>query len=363
MVDRKQEKAAQAAFSFIRACLAEPGFPKPSAWRFLDAPSLRQVCGKLTPESRARLGIDRAGAALVAALAYSDGPSSLLPWVDEAVQAYPGPSAGLARFARADWYGELLACLKALSDRVRSDLAKAGFEPGGKADWQRFANSGLPEGQLAVASGLGAQGRHGLVIVGPSGGPSGELSGGHGSGGPVSAAGRPAAGRIVGPGVILGILLLPFALPEEEKEALGLPAGPEAFAARCGSCRACIEACPTGALGFGATEALFSRESCLQHWTALSGPLPPKVEARWGGRLYGCDACLEACPHFRPDPAADCGRGALGPGLPAAWMLSAPEDELKARLKGTALGLGWMSLDAFRRNARLALFDGQGPKA
>jgi hypothetical protein len=44
-------------------------------------------------------------------------------------------------------------------------------------------------------------------------------------------------------------------------------------------------------------------------------------------------------------------------------MLSAPEDELKARLKGTALGLGWMSLDAFRRNARLALFDGQGPKA
>lgn len=78
--------------------------------------------------------------------------------------------------------------------------------------------------------------------------------------------------------------------------------------ATCGSCRACIEACPTGALSQSrdgqAGGILYQRELCLQHWSALSGGLPPEIEAAWAGRLYGCDACLEACPRFHPDQSS-----------------------------------------------------------
>jgi epoxyqueuosine reductase len=153
---------------------------------------------------------------------------------------------------------------------------------------------------------------------------------------------------------VLGILLLPFALPEEELAPLQ-PASLPAFGSACGSCRACLEACPTGALSWRAEAPGFDRELCLQHWSAIEGELPPAIEARWGQRLYGCDACLEACPHFQADPLARTERGLLGPGLPAGWLAGAPDAEIKARLAGTALGLGWMKPAAFRRNARLAM--------
>lgn len=66
---------------------------------------------------------------------------------------------------------------------------------------------------------------------------------------------------------------------------------------RCGSCRRCERACPTGALKDGHCDA----RRCLSYWTieAQEAP-PPDIAAAQQQNLYGCDACQTACPWNRP---------------------------------------------------------------
>lgn len=69
----------------------------------------------------------------------------------------------------------------------------------------------------------------------------------------------------------------------------------------CGSCEACIKACPVGALKDGALDA----NRCLAYWTTQSKePVPADIAAK-ASYAYGCDLCQEACPHNkRPGPIA-----------------------------------------------------------
>lgn len=317
--------AAEAAVSIIDAELALS--PSLSSWAWLGRKGIEGASGGLPRETAARYGLAGCKSLIVAALNYGEGPLKPPEWA----QSYPGPLLKLARFARADWYGELCARLKAAAARARARLAAESFDPGSPDEWRCLANSGLPEKAFALASGLGWRGRNDLVIV----------TGGHGF-----------AQAFVGPGAVLGLLLLPFDI-----DSLGpLPgSGPVSAQAllrggSCGSCHACVDACPSHALG----PEGFTRELCRQHWSARAGELPPAVAAAWGDMLYGCDLCLEACPHFHTDADASCGRGLLGPGLPLAWLLEAGEAEMRGRLRGTVLGRKWMDYDAFRRSARLA---------
>jgi epoxyqueuosine reductase len=66
--------------------------------------------------------------------------------------------------------------------------------------------------------------------------------------------------------------------------------------ADCGSCRLCIDACPTGALDEPGT---LDATKCLSYWTQSSKPMPEQYRSGLGAQVYGCDICQDVCPWNR----------------------------------------------------------------
>jgi epoxyqueuosine reductase len=61
----------------------------------------------------------------------------------------------------------------------------------------------------------------------------------------------------------------------------------------CGTCSACLPACPTGAL---VAPGVLDARLCLAAWTQTPGLVPIEIRRAMGDRIYGCDDCIEACP-------------------------------------------------------------------
>ncbi len=92
--------------------------------------------------------------------------------------------------------------------------------------------------------------------------------------------------RSLGTWFFLGEILTTLELPPDEMQT-----------ARCGSCTRCITACPTGAI----TDAhRLDARRCISYLTIeLKGSIPLELRPLIGDRIYGCDACLDACPWNR----------------------------------------------------------------
>ena len=129
---------------------------------------------------------------------------------------------------------------------------------------------------------------------------------------------------------------------------LPLPLTP-ASSAHCGSCSACITACPTQAIV--APYRLDARR-CISYLTIEhEGAIPKELRPLIGNRLYGCDDCQLACPWNKyaqrsPLPDFDVREGFADASLLALWAWS--EAEFLRRTEGSAIRrVGWQR---WRRN-------------
>ena len=211
-----------------------------------------------------------------------------------------GPRGRVARYARgADYHVVLKQKLRALAAEASRALARP-------IAWRACVDTApLLERDAAERAGVGFVAKNTLVIA-------------------------PGAGSWL----LLGELVTDVAC------APGEPAAP-----RCGQCRACLDACPTGA--FVDAWTLDARR-CISYLTIeLTGPIPRELRPLVGDHVFGCDICQEVCPFNAQAPA---GSAELAPrpgyGRPALRRL---------------LGLGaarfrkWQAKSALRRIHRAQL--------
>ncbi|MBK9517734.1 MAG: tRNA epoxyqueuosine(34) reductase QueG [Anaeromyxobacter sp.] len=244
-------------------------------------------------------------------------PARLLPGVRSVValalsyrsaeRAEPGPGEGrVARYARGrDYHAVLKKKLKGLVADLAAQAPGARFFPSADV-------APVMEKAWAERAGLGWVGKNGCLIT-----PR------HGS------------------WVLLATLLTDLELE------------PDAPAReRCGTCQACLPACPTGAIP---EPGYVDARRCLSFWTIeRRGPLPDAMMGRLGGWVFGCDDCQVACPwNAEVPPSSDPEllprEGQAEPRLEELLQLTPAE--YARRFHGTALARARQ--DGLQRNAAL----------
>ncbi|NVO55863.1 tRNA epoxyqueuosine(34) reductase QueG [Rhodobacteraceae bacterium B1Z28] len=172
----------------------------------------------------------------------------------------------------------------------------------------------VPEKALGYAAGLGWQGKHTNLVS-----------------------------RDWGNWAFIGSVFTTLDLPTDEAEV-----------DHCGSCRACLDSCPTDA--FPAPYQLDARR-CISYLTIEhKGPVAEDLRSKLGNRIYGCDDCLAACPWNKFAVAASDIRYAARDDLkaPALAELAVLDDaEFRAKFSGSPIKR--IGRDRFVRNVLYAI--------
>jgi epoxyqueuosine reductase len=150
----------------------------------------------------------------------------------------------------------------------------------------------------------------------------------------------------------LGALLLDIALQPDTPVTTS----------HCGTCTACLEACPTQAfVGPGQLDA----RRCISYLTIeLRGPIPHALREPMGQWIFGCDVCQEVCPWNRKAPLANEPAFQPRPGLVPANLVELLElspEAFRQRFRGTTITRA--KRRGFLRNVAIALGNSGDPSA
>lgn len=226
--------------------------------------------------------------------------------VERPPDAATRPYGKIARYAlHDDYHGRLFPLLEELARAIDAEC--------GVADSLAYVDTGaVSERALAEAAGLGWIGKNAMLI-------------------------HPEEGSW-------------FWLGEVITRAELAPDTP--LADRCGTCRRCLDACPTDAILEG-VRAVDSRK-CLAYLNIEHrGPIPAEFHGPMGDWLLGCDICQEACPWN-----AQAGRKARAGGgeppleyVPVDEILALTPEEFRARYKHRAVARA--KIEGLKRNAEI----------
>ena len=179
-----------------------------------------------------------------------DGARSILVFakpylaVDEPERPATGVPARIGRYAWVDHYEPLRTTMREIAGTLR----RAGHRAVAFAD-----DNSIVDREVAYLGGLGWFGKNANVLL-------------------------PGAGSFF----VLGSIITTADYPASEPVADG-----------CGSCRRCLDGCPTGAI---VAPGVVDANRCLAWLVQRPGTFPIEHREALGDRLYGCDDCQEVCP-------------------------------------------------------------------
>jgi epoxyqueuosine reductase len=205
--------------------------------------------------------------------------------------ARPGEGV-VSLYARGrDYHKVMRNRLQKLAERIAAEVGPFGH--------RAFTDSApVLEAELAARSGQGWRGKHTLVLR-----------------------------RDAGSMFFLGEIYVDLTLPPTE------PAS-----AHCGTCSACIDACPTGAI---VGPYRLDARRCISYLTIEhAGAIPVDLRPAIGNRIYGCDDCQLACPwnkYAQRSPLPDFDERAGLAGAPLAGLLRWTEADFLRRTEGSAI--------------------------
>ena len=170
-------------------------------------------------------------------------------WIREEQDLLERESEGVVSvYARGrDYHKVLRQRLERLAQKIQSHVGTLGYRV--------FTDSApVLEVELGAQSGLGWRGKHTLLLS-----------------------------RDSGSMFFLGEIYLDLALTPTPKQE-----------SHCGTCSACIDVCPTGAI---TRPYVLDARKCISYLTIEhAGPIPLELRAKMGNHIYGCDDCQTSCP-------------------------------------------------------------------